>query len=326
MKAKMSLIPLGSLALGSLALLAPAALAQPRHAEPGSILIFPNIDSRPHKGTLVSVTNTNRSTQACPDDRTQRIGGVDVLYTYIDGENWLEFNTREHLTPGDTLTVMADQHNPELNFGWLWVEARDPVSGDPIDFDYLIGSAIVVDRDLDFLFSYTPYPFRALPEEDSGAGPDACGREFTDVNDDAIADFDGVEYDFFPDDLLLDQFFEEGGLFQDEITLLSTEMSQTSVTLLTKNNREQGFSRGLTFECWTRGPLGLISNIFGRLNGDPDELRSPTGVSLQTGWVRFLSDDPMLGVFMHKVSGTSMAGGSELQYEGTQVARLFRVD
>ena len=107
---------------------------------------------------------------------------------------------------------------------------------------------------------------------------------------------------------------------------MSTEVQQTSVTLLTKNNREQSFSRSLTFDCWTRGPLGLISNVFSHLGGDPDELKTSQGQSLQTGWIRFRSDDPMLGVFMHNVTGTSMAGGRELQYIGTQTARLPRID
>ncbi|MBI3844582.1 MAG: hypothetical protein HY292_08085 [Planctomycetes bacterium] len=326
MMASWRLVLAGSLALVAGTALGPAAFAQPVHAQPGSILIFPLFDARPHKGTLISVTNTNQSTLHCANDRTQRQGDVDVLYTYIDGETCLEFNVTEHLTPGDTLTVFADQHNPESNFGWLWVDARDPVSGDPIDFDFLIGSAIIVDTDLDFLFSYTPYPFRGLPNGDSGPGTDACGREFTDVNEDSFADFDGVEYDFFPDELLLDQFFQENGPFADEVTLMSTEVQQTSVTLLTKNNREQSFSRSLTFDCWTRGPLGLISNVFGQLGGDPNELKTSQGQSLQTGWIRFRSNDPMLGVFMHNVTGTSLAGGRELQYIGTQTARLPRID
>jgi hypothetical protein len=314
------------LALAAGGMLAPPALSQPRHAEPGSILIFPCFDARPRKGTLVTVTNTNKNTQRCSQDRYLRNGDVDVLYTYIDGENWLEFNVTERLTPGDTLTVLANEHNPESNHGWLWVEARDPVSGEAIDFDFLIGSAIIVDTDVDFLFSYTPYAFRGLPEGGGGAGTDACDRDFTDLNDNRAADFDGEEYDLFPDELLLDQFFQEAGPFRDELTLLSTSMQGTSVTLLVHNNREQSFSRGFTFDCWTRGPLGLISNVFGRLNGDPDELRMSTGRSVQTGWIRFRSADPILGVFMHRVRETPLAGGRELQYQGTKVARLERVD
>ncbi len=316
----------GSVAIVGASLGSPAALAQPRHAEPASILIFPCFDSRPHRGTLITVTNTNRSTIHCPDDRNLRVGAIDVLYTYIDGENCREFNILESLTPGDTLTVFADQHNPEMNTGWLWVEARDQSSGDPVDFDYLIGSAIIVDMDLDFLNSYTPFPFRGLPDGGEGPDEDGCGRQLTDVNLDTFADFDGIEYDFFPDDLLLDQFFQERGIVSNELALMSTEPMQTVVQLEIRNNRERAFSADLPFDCFTKGPLGAISNVFGRLLGDPNELRTSSGGSLQTGWVRFSSDDGILGVFTHKITGTTFSGGRELQYENTQVARLERVD
>ena len=143
------------------------------HAQPGSVLIFPLFDSTEQNGTLISVTNTNTSTQGC-DENNMRVGDICLHYIYInhnpddpgtegDEESCLEFDRFECLTPGDTLTVAADQHNPQLLDGWLWIEARDPETLDPVAYNYLIGSAIIVESATEFVWSYTPYSFKGLP-------------------------------------------------------------------------------------------------------------------------------------------------------------------
>ncbi len=306
--------------------LAMPAFGQPAHAQPGSLLIYPLFDSTPGRGTLITVTNINDSRATCQEFGPNgfRQGDVRLHYVYIDGDSWLEFDTDEDLTPGDTLTVFADQHNPEQVEGFLWVEARDPESGEAIDFDYLIGSAIIVDTGVNFLWSYTPYPFRALPDEGSGPDIDGCGRELTDVDEDRCADFDGIEYDFFPDVLYIDNFFAETSNFSNELTLMNAaRMDPPDDTVNVRfgiwNNDENRFSRSFPLTCWNRFALSDVSNIVlkTRLGGDDEELVF-NGNGILTGWVEMDAEAPLLGVFMHKIVNSSFAAGHELHFSGKE--------
>lgn len=309
--------------LGALFLVLPTlALAQPPdpniHAIPASALIFPLFDSNPMKGTLISVTNTNTSTTSCGNGYKR--GDICVHYVYVDGEDCSEFDRTECLTPGDTLTVIADLHNPHQVTGWLWVEARDPETLEPISYNHLIGSAIIVESDLDFVWAYTPYSFRALVT--GGEGSD-CGFPFTDVVNQGFADFNGIEYEFFPDELILDNFFEQSGRVGNEITLMSVKpFGDTNVSAIIWNNDEVPFSKGFVFECHTRGPLSLISSIvedLGGVSGEPLE-------RFQTGWIEFRSSYGILGVFKHSVNraGLQFGAGHELHVDGTQAVELER--
>ncbi|MBI1849448.1 MAG: hypothetical protein HYR85_03785 [Planctomycetes bacterium] len=296
--------------------------------QPASALIFPLFESRSGKGTLITVTNLDTDRRDCGNGF--REGDVCLLYTYFGFDPDLgfcrEFNTTECLTPGDTLTVFADQHNPEQHQGWLWVEARDPESGRAIQFDHLIGSAIIVDMNTDFLFHYLPYGFRSHANDavlDFEISGDACGRAFTDVDGDDFADFDGREYDFWPQELRLDNFFQQGGTapqFGTDLTLASCDVdpfdgSLTHVNFGVWNNRERRFSAQLDFECFFRGPLTDISNITTNLAGDPNELVIGTR-HIQTGWLELIPSDPILGVFHTRISGTNFAAGHQLEFVG----------
>ena len=183
---------------------ATTAQAQPRHLQPGSLLIYPFYDSSPGAGTIISVTNTNSDRTFCPNEDF-RAGDVVLHYVYIDGATWREFDRFEPLTPGDTLSVLADSHNPEMDRGFLTVKALDPVTLDAIDFDYLIGDAIVVQSDFNFLWGYTPYSFRGLADDNTQQD---CNRITTDDDQDGKADFDGTEYDMFPSELFVDSFLD----------------------------------------------------------------------------------------------------------------------
>src|SRR5262249_4178274 len=157
----------------------------------------------------------------------------------------------------------------------------------------------------------------------------------TDNDGDGLADFDGSEYDEFPAELFIDSFFEEKGPFGNQLVLLSTAgMSyQNEVNFLIWNNREQKFSRTIKFQCFLATNLKSISNVAGRLNGDPDEI----GHNTQTGWVdikggRVLDlagnqavdaetgDDivnaPLLGVFMQQITGQAFSVGNALHFTG----------
>jgi HYR domain-containing protein len=293
--------------------------------QPASALVFPLFDSRPGRGTVITVTNTNDSHIICGRSFFTQ-GDVRLVFTYFGFDEsrqfCREFNTSHFLTPGDTLTVIADQDDPEGEIGWLWVEARDPETGEAIEFDHLIGSAIVVDTGLEFLDQYLAYGFRSYASDLYGT-TDRCGRAFTDVDGDGQADFDGVEYDFWPQRLLLDQFFQEGDGtqgFANELTLASCDVDPfddhgTNVSIHPWNNRERRFSVSLNFECFFHAPLSSISGVFGRLLGDLNELVKD-GHHLQTGWVEFDADDPILGVFFQRVVGQFFAAGHQIQLAG----------
>lgn len=328
----------GGIAMLALACLSAPAIAQPsdgpRHLTPGSVMIFPLFDSRAGFNTIITVTNTNTNQNQCPPT-SFREGDVLVHYVYVEADTWLEFDLEEELTPADTISVLARGHNREQKQGWLWVEARDlenPTRA--IDFDYLIGSAIVVNADFNFEWEYAPYTFRALTEETGGMfGQSSCGHLYVDAGpagDDFTLDFNGVEYDYFPETLYIDQFFGEGNpaelpgtqSFGNTLYLMSTEMTGTSVSFLFWNNNEIRFSRGFQFDCWTEASLSEISNIALQENlrsrYDSSELNG-----IPYGWVSMESSDGLLGCFVQNISGDpnqSLAAGDALHYSG------FRVD
>ena len=331
MKSLMKLV-VGVAAVAMLAVvLAPIASAQPKHLQPGSVLVYPLYDSSAGAGTVVCVTNTNDDRTYCPD-ADFRAGDVAVHYQYIDGVTWQEFDRFEMLTPGDTLCVIVDNHNPEGNVGFLVVSAADPEDmNKKIDFDYLIGSAIVVQSNLNFLWSYTPYAFQGLPGE---SAPSACDRDSTDDDSDGALDFDGEEYDYFPAELFIDSFFEETGTFGNALTLITTVGSdyEAEVNFLFWNNIEEKFSRNFRFTCWTTNPLSEISQIVTRLGGDEEELGQG---DIQTGWASLQGGraldgagnpvvidgyeviSPILGVFNQLITSTDFSAGHALHYRGS---------
>jgi len=291
------------------------------HAQTGSALIYPLFDSTPGVGTLISVTNTNTSTLSCGNGFVT--GDICLHYIYFnkdeEDEDCSEFDRFECLTAGDTLTVIADEHNPQQQVGWLWIEARDPETLQPMTFNSLIGSAIIVESALDFVWSYTPYIFKSTVTECSAGPQSDCGFCFTDLNNDDAADFDGTEYQYFPNDLLLDMFFEEGTKnISNELTLMSIQQSTaTNVSALIWNNNEVRFSRSFVFTCHSRAPLSTISNVVTDLGGvtEGDE-------PFQTGWIEFNSAIGILGVFKHQ-KGT-FGAGHELFVDGRQDVSLDR--
>ena len=311
--------------------LAPVASAQPNHLQPGSVLIYPLYDATAGAGTVICLTNTNDDNVYCPSSDF-RAGDVNVHYQYIDGDTWEEFDRFELLTPGDTLCVLVDQHNPEGNQGFLVVSAADPQDmNKKIDFDYLIGSAVVVQSGLNFLWSYTPYAFEGLP---SDGAPSACDRYATDDDSDGALDFDGTEYDLFPKQVFIDSFFQETGSFGNALTLMTTTGANydAEVDFLFWNNIEEKFSRSFRFTCWHTGPLSEISAIVTRLGGDAEELGFN---EVETGWASITgartidgagnpvmdgSDfriPPVLGVFNQLITSTDFSAGHALHYRGS---------
>lgn len=301
----------------------------PKVAEPASLLVFPLFDSRPASATIINVTNLNTDRTVCPDNDNLRVGDVRLHYVYngatqeeLDGEGrvrWREFDRVEDLTPGDTITVLASQHNPEGEMGYLTIQAVSPDFFDAIEFEYLIGSAYVANSDLDILWCYLPFSFEA----DATGDADACGHTMLSQTFPIVY---GDEYAFLPEILYVDSFFEErAGVFDNKVTLMSTAGADyiTEVDVLIWNNKEDRFSRTLKFNCWTSLPLSAISAAAANLNGDPDEFVA------ETGWARFrgrrvldLAGRPqnsvvpgLLGVFMQAVR-VDFISGHEMQMTG----------
>jgi hypothetical protein len=260
-----------------------SATAQPADLTPGSILMFPKVDSRAGvgKGTIISVTNTNASRMVSPLNN-YRYGDIQLHYYYIEGLAPFNnvFNRKEMLTPNDTLTVLAGTHNPEMEIGYLLVVAEDPESEDAVNFNFLIGDEIVVDVAQNKLWAIPAIGFRAL-----GMGaPDNNGRFRTDLNANGSMDFDGVEYDLYPDQLFISSFFEQSATMEGELILVSGLGSyyQVDVNFLFYDNEEDVFSRDYHFICWASEKLSDISAVTKALGGSTSELA--------TGWARVDGD------------------------------------
>ncbi len=310
-----------------------ASAAGPAHARPGSALFFPVFDAQENATTVITVSNTNSSTFSCGNGN--RNGDVFIHYVYYDSADCNEFDTTEILTPGDTLTVLpgiSPSHAPDESTGWLWVEAIDPETRAAIDFDFLIGSAIVVETGsvTNFLWAYTPFVFRAIPDYGTGPSEDsACGFDFTDVNRDGFADFDATEYEEFPAFAYIDNFFAEK---EDEFSnrvyfmvpegLLNSDLFELSFRIF--DNEEGQTSHTDVISCWLGGfPLSDLTRQVqaSRLGGDDTE--GPDGVL--TGWIEarvreFDTRDTLgvLGVYAHEfIAGTDeYFAGHEMQFDG----------
>jgi hypothetical protein len=314
--------------------LATASIAQAPHMSGGSVLIFPHFDSRPASATVISVTNTSTDRSRCANGF--RRGDVRIHYIYYGqspGRACREFDRIESLTPGDTLTVLANEHNLEGEMGFLTVAATDPVTGDLIQFDELIGDAYVANASLDIMWSYVPYPFRGLG---IGSGDvDGCGRVV--IGSGGTLCFDGIDYDAFPGALYVSSFFEErAGVFENRLSLMSTSGQDyiNEVSFLFYNNEEDVFSRTFKFVCHTSVPLSEISGVARNLNGDPTEFLVETGwASIEGRRVLSLSGNPvslpkddipaLLGVFVQIVRSDFTAGHAlHVDYDTTILTQL----
>ncbi len=324
------------LTLFSVSVLAVPGLAQPLHSQPASLLIYPLYNSTAGNNTLITVTNTNEDENSCGNGFRQ--GDIQAHYIYFS-ETCQESDTQEDLTPADTITVLAQGHNPNFEKGYLVVEARDPEELAPTQFDFLIGSAVVVNSEFDFQWAYTPYAFRAIF---TGVNTtDDCDRPVL-VNDNGSIDFNNVEYDCFPETLYLDHFFGEGTNsnrpnveFSNMIFLMSTEAEGTNLAIVGYNNNERRFSRSFAFDCYFMGPLSELTGATTQAaldtDGDDGELaginygwlklnvlNGPRGSTIRTG---------ILGVFVETtgIGGDSFVAGRELQYTGSRSASLPRL-
>ena len=252
--------------------------ARAERNDPGSLLIFPEYDSRPGAVTFLTVTNTSSSSGAD--------GSVRVHFNYVDGETCLKADALETLTPRDTVTVVSQAHAPGQHRGFCFAYARGMTSSAPISFNQLVGSVLVLDGT-----SMSEYSMNALVFEAKGAPGTS-----TDLDGDGIRDLDGLEYSAAPDRIVIPRFFgqlppSQGGEFMHSelvlVGLTGTKFS-TTVNFLIYNDNEEGFSAQHTFDCWDRVSLWDLSGAFGNeflqlsTDNDPGEILGLPG--WESGW------------------------------------------
>ncbi len=251
-----------------------ALLAASAHAErndPGSLMIFPEYDSRQGSYTFLTVTNVNPSES------------VRVHFNFVDGEDCGTNNAFETLTPRDTITFYSTALSPTPGRGFCYAYARSITNASAIDFDYLIASQITLDG-----LSGSEYQINALMFE----GKTGEGNP-TDLDGDGRRDMDGAEYGATPDRIAIPRFFgqiEGKGQARAELILIGLTGTKfdTTVDFLIYNDNEEVFSSQHTFDCWDRVPLLSISGAFSNdflanfTNNDPGEIQGfPV---FESGW------------------------------------------
>lgn len=237
---------------------------------PASVLVFPEFDSVPGQGTLITVTNTHPTVS------------VAVEFLFVD-EDCLEFNVTRTLTPFDTFTMLSNAQNPNQERGYVVAFAKSVPNGAAIAFDFLIGTATHFEGLSGLAYSIEPYAFRASPAIAFGAA--------TDVDGDGGRDLNGVEYEPCPDRLLFPRFLGQGNGFESDLVLIHLSggsFFDAVVNLLLANDNTEKFSAQYAFQCTERVPLTAISGVFDNAFlkttlHDPDE---PIGApAVETGFI-----------------------------------------
>ena len=242
---------------------------------PGSLLLYPEFSNEAGVLTLLTVTDVD-----CESGDS-----LAVEFVYIDGDDCTEFNRTELLSPCDTLSVLTLAHSPQTSRGFVYAFAKDPVSGEPVTSNTLVGQAMILSGLDSFEYAMNAVSFQGVPS--SGT---------TDVDGDGLRDLDGVEYSQAPDSLLVPRFLGQdpsatgvrGELIM--IGLSGGARFETTLDFLIYNDDEEVFSAEHSFSCWEKRPLMEISGIFAQsflrdwTSHDPDEILG--GGGRESGWFR----------------------------------------
>jgi hypothetical protein len=303
----------------------------PRIGQPGSLLVFPVFDTRPSVHTKLALTNVNRNFRTCTAGR--RMGDVELHFVFVDATTCHLFDRTEFLAPGDTFAVDVAVFQPNFDHGWLWVYAQDPETNRAIDFDYVIGAAFLSNTSLDYEWEYAPYSFRSLRSEGLAPyGTDACGNAFVDAATSRTADFDGAEYDFFPQHLLAPHFVGEGhppgfGYYGNKLFLCGPP-APTTLTFLEFDDDTHVRSAMAPLECWRESSLVAINASF-RWDVLDDQFDASELGGLPYGWIDVTAPGGVLGCLLQlRSSGRSLplnaqATGATLQFVGTRSGVQF---
>jgi hypothetical protein len=248
---------------------------------PVSLLVYPTFDNVRGAITLVTVVNTNSDQTLNANNQVN--GTVAVEFVYINYLNCQEFNRTRILTPNDTYTAETHTDNPNQVKGYVYIFAKSPTTGKAIKFDWLIGLEEVFDGQTADYFQVKPYGFKAGAALAAGA--------VTDLNANGIRNFDGLEYEAAPDELLSPRFLGQpaaNGGTTDVVLINLTGGSQfhTIVDFLVYNDQEDVFSAQYDFNCWVRVPLLAINGVFGQTFLQSTNSNNESVGGIETGWYR----------------------------------------
>jgi len=335
------LVLMGAVLMGAL------AGAQPTSVLPGSVLLYPRYDSDLSSGTatLISATNTNSSRMVGPNNF--RKGDVTLHYYYVDGYTCMVQNKTEFMTPNDLLVVLASDHNPMATQGYLLIVAEDPESGDAIQFNYLLGSSVFFNLSANKIWTLQAISFRGVMDEKNSPVRDRNGHIKTDAlqnggNANGSVDFDGKEYDSYPDELYIDNFLQEMCTIKGSFCLVSGLGKDflLEVSFLIYDNEEDIFSASFKFSCWICLEFSDISRVVTNLGGTVKEipagwmrLNGVQAVHLITGkrWRNEVPngtnfDPPFIGAFRERVINIDFQTGRLMHWSGTQNGNEFPAD
>ncbi len=248
---------------------------------PGSLLVYPVYLSDGSGTTCINITNTWDAPTYNPN--TNLDGVLDVHFIYIDGHYWTEFNRFERLTPNDTFSTLASDHNPNSEYGFLYCIALDPVSQQPVDRDYLVGDELVLDSSNGAFYQINAWAFSGV----SGDGNP------TDVNGNGRLDLDGSEYEQVADKMILASFIGDyvpSGLkpYLVLVSLLCSSDFESTLDFQVYNNNEQEFSATHKIRCWDIVRLADIDNVF--TETFLQTTQNANELAAQTGWARIDGD------------------------------------
>jgi hypothetical protein len=288
--------------------MASEAVAGGRNA--GSLLLYPEFDNRVGDVSVLTITNV--------DDAVS----VDVEFVYIgrygssSGNEvyCAEFNREETLTPNDTLTLLTDVHNPQMEQGFVYAFAREGVAN-PVLHNGLIGNIMTFQGFASIEYSINAVSYLGIDPTDDGNG---------------LRDLDGVEYETSPAELQIPRFFGQQGMFNSDLVLIGLSGGarfSTTVDFLIYNDNEEVFSAEHTFYCWDRIPLTdvtyLVTNQFLKdsTNHDDDEMLGADHI--ETGWIRMwgaiasststdIADPAVYAVLIERIGSY---GGADLPWE-----------
>ena len=243
---------------------------------PASMLVFPEFDNRTANLTLVTVTNT-----------AEDLDPVKVEFVYIgrttaSGQTipCLEYNRTETLTSNDTLSVVTSVHNPNQAQGYLYVFAKNRITGKATVHNHLVGHALIIQGLSQLDYSYEPEVF---------LGVGAQGED-TDRDGDGLRDLNDLEYSCAPDQILIPRFLGQRPGIESQLVLLNlTGGSEFTATLdlLTYTDNEEAFSGQYSFQCWAKVPLTDISQVFADSFLRDSTAQNPQeDIGVETGWLR----------------------------------------
>jgi|GEM_PF-1613692 len=266
----------------------------PHYRRPGSLLLFPEFDTRQGEYTVLTVTNTDCLSDVDGDCFDEAPENIAVEFVFVDGDNCQENNVTKFLTPCDTLTLIAKHVNPTPEQGYVFAFAKEYdgglPNGSPISYNYLIGNEMIISGFNFFDYSMNPVAFRSF--QDPGC--------LTDIDGDGYRDLDNVEYQPAPNIITIPRFFGQDGDLGDEvpgvwnselilIALSGGQQFDTIVDFVFYNDNEEINSSEWTFHCWDKPYLFEISDGFRNqylkdfTDHDTREIFGAT--DRETGWI-----------------------------------------